>query len=115
MSDTGKYQVPEGQLSLSGPVEKLVPGTLPVRGDIAHIAMAHRYLVPHYAIPTARQVGDNGATLLLAGRDDADVVTTLAAGSPFEALDYAGEWCWGCVSPEGPSGYLRTADLAPED
>jgi len=51
----------------------------------------------------------------LAGRDDSDVVAELAAGTELEVLDIAGEWAWVCLSPEGPSGYVRIAQLAPAD
>ncbi|WP_095011590.1 hypothetical protein [Tsuneonella mangrovi] len=112
MSTTGEYGLPEGQLSLSGPVVRPEPGTLPIRGDLAHIALADRYLVAAYVVPVVREIGPAGAPLLINPRDDAEAVTLLEAGTRFEALDYAGDWCWGCVGPDGPSGYLRTALLA---
>lgn len=109
----GEYPLPEGQLSLSGPVDRPAAGTLPIRGDLAHIALANRYLVAHYVAPQVRAIGTAGAALLCQPRDDSDAVTELAPGEKFEALDYSGEWCWGCRGPEGPSGYLRTALLVP--
>jgi hypothetical protein len=105
------YAVPEGVLGLSGPVEKPLPGTLPLRGDLAHIALAGRYLAAHYVIPHVHAVGAAGAGLRLNPRADADVFTTLAAGSRFELLDVAGEWVWGCPGPQGPSGWCRASDL----
>lgn len=112
MTNTGEYTLPVGQLSLSGPVARPEPGTLPLRGDIAHIALANRYLVAAYVIPIPRKIGAAGAQLLLTPSDTAEVVTTLEPGARFEALDYAGDWCWGCCGPEGPSGYLPIAQLA---
>ena len=112
MTTTGAYPLPEGQLSLSGPVERPDTGSLPIRGDLAHIALANRYLVAHYVMPQPREIGSEGAVLLSQPRDGSDKVAELSAGAPFEALDYAGEWCWGCCGPEGPTGYLRTALLA---
>ena len=114
MTETGKYPLPEGQLSLSGPVSRPATGTLPIRGDLAHIALADSYLVAHYVMPQPRRLGPDGATLLCQPRDGSDLVTTLAGGADFEALDYSGEWCWGCCGPQGPSGYVRIADLAPQ-
>lgn len=113
MSDATQYQVPTGQLGLTGPVVRPAPGTLPLRGDIAHIALAERYLVPHYAVPQVRSVGGDAVTLRLNPRDDAQPVAELAAGSRFELLDTAGAWCWGGVGPEGPSGWLPAAALVP--
>jgi hypothetical protein len=113
VSDVTQYQVPTGQLGLSGPVVRPAPGTLPLRGDIAHIALADRYLVPHYAVPQVRTVGEEAVALRLNPRDDADAVTELAAGGRFELLDTAGAWCWGAVGPEGPSGWLPAAALTP--
>ncbi|MFA9199636.1 MAG: hypothetical protein ACEQR8_00395 [Cypionkella sp.] len=112
MTQASAYPLPQGQLSRAGPVARPAPGTLPIRGDLAHIALANRYLVAHYVVPEARTIGADGATLLCHPRDGAEPVTELAPGTPFEALDYAGDWCWGCCGPEGPTGYLRTALLA---
>lgn len=112
MTETRRYLLPEGQLSLAGPVARPAPGTLPIRGDLAHIALARRYLVAHYVMPEERIVGAEGADLLSQPRDGAEPVAHLAPGTMLEVLDYAGDWCWGCRGPEGPTGYLRTALLA---
>jgi hypothetical protein len=113
VTEPGEYPLPEGQLSLAGPVARPAIGTLPIRGDLAHIALANRYLVAHYVVPQPRRIGAEGATLLCHPREGSEPVTELAPGEAFEALDYSGEWCWGCRGPEGPSGYLRTAALEP--
>lgn len=113
MTTTGAYDLPEDQLSLSGPVDRPAPDTLPIRGDLAHIALARRYLVAHYVVPQPRTIGQAGADLLSHPRDGAETVASLGPGAAFEALDYAGDWCWGCRGPEGPTGYLRTALLEP--
>jgi hypothetical protein len=111
--DNTQYAVPEGVLGLKGPVEKPAPGTLPLRGDLAHIALAGSHLAAHYVIPHVRAVGGAGAGLRLTPRDDAEVFTTLAPASRFELLDVAGEWVWGCPGPQGPSGWCRASELAP--
>ena len=90
------------------------PGTLPVRGDLAHIAMADRYLVPHYVVPHRYTTGPDGAQLLLIADAASQVLVNLAPGTAFEVLDLAGEWYWGCVGPEGPSGYITKSQLAPQ-
>lgn len=113
MTKIGDYDIPAGQLSLSGPVVRPAVGTLPIRGDLAHIALATRYLCAHYVVPQPRRIGSAPAVLLCLPREGSDPVATLEPGTPFEALDYAGAWCWGCCGPEGPSGYLPTAQLAP--
>jgi hypothetical protein len=110
-----EYPLPQGQLSLKGPVDRPAVGTLPIRGDLAHIALADTYLVANYVMPQPRAIGPEGATLLCLPREGADVVTSLEPGAAFEALDYAGDWCWGCLGPQGPSGYLPIAALAPQD
>ncbi|HSJ77735.1 MAG TPA: hypothetical protein VK913_03270, partial [Erythrobacter sp.] len=109
-----EYAVPQGVLGLKGPVEKPVPGTLPLRGDLAHIALAGTHLAAHYVIPHVRIVGDSGAGLRLAPRDDSEVFARLEADSRFELLDVAGEWAWGCSGPSGPSGWCRAGELAPQ-
>jgi hypothetical protein len=113
VTETGKYQIPDGQLSLSGPVVRPATGTLPIRGDLAHIALADRYLVANYVMPQPRAVGPEGATLLCLPREESDEVTRLAPGAEIEALDYSGDWCWASCGAEGPSGYLRITELAP--
>lgn len=113
MSVATEYHLPEGTIGLEGPVVRPAPGTLPLRGDLAHIALAGRYLAAHYVVPQPREIGPEGAALHLIPRDDSEVVVRLDPGTAVEALDYAGDWCWATRGPEGPSGYLRTALLAP--
>ena len=110
MNDKAKYEVPSGQLALSGPVVRPDHASLPIRGDIAHVALASRYLVAAYVVPIERTLART-AGLLAQPRADADVVGTLAAGTRFEVLDIAGAWAWGCLGPEGPTGYLPLAAL----
>lgn len=112
--DGTEYGVPQGVLGLKGPVDKPAPGTLPLRGDLAHIALAATHLAAHYVIPQVRVVGADGASLRLAPRDDSEAFAQLASGSRFELLDVAGVWVWGCPGPAGPSGWCRATELAPE-
>ena len=114
LSEAANYNLPTGIVGLKGPVEKPTPGTLPLRGDLAHIALADHFLAAHYVIPHERRIGDADVVLKIAMRDDADDGATLAAGSKIELLDQAGDWLWVTVGPEGPSGYLRLGALAPD-
>lgn len=109
-----EYAVPTGVLGLKGPVERPAPGTLPLRGDLAHIALAGTHLAAHYVLPHVRSVGDAGAGLRLAPRDDSEIFTRLEPGSRFELLDVAGDWAWGCPGPQGPSGWCRTSEITQE-
>jgi len=115
-STTGEseYAVPSGVLGLRGPVERPEPGTLPLRGDLAHIALAGQHLAAHYVIPHVRSLGENGTQLHLLPREDSEVLHRLGPGTRFEVLDIAGDWAWGCIGPEGPSGYCHAGDLAPQ-
>lgn len=113
MSDTASYPLPQGQLSLSGPRTRPAVGTLPIRGDLAHIALATRYLCAHYVVPQVRTIAAGGSTLLCQPRTGSDPVIPLESGTVIEALDYAGSWCWGCLGPDGPSGYLPMTSLEP--
>ena len=78
LADTTDYQPPAGQVGLTGPVTRPAPGTLPLRGDLAHLALAGRFLVPHYAVPRARAVGPEGAPLHLAADGSSDTLAQLA-------------------------------------
>lgn len=106
MSESAQYPIPRGQLALSGPVARPEPGTLPIRGDVAHIALASRYLVPHYVVPQVLAVARGPAPILLAMDPNAAPVAVLAAGDRFEALDITSNWVWGACGPDGPSGYV---------
>lgn len=110
MSEDAAYPIPQGQLSLSGPVARPAPGTLPIRGDVAHIALATRYLVPHYVVPKLLDVASGPAPIHLAMDAASEVIATLDTGERFEALDITSNWVWGACGPDGPSGYVaRTA------
>jgi hypothetical protein len=98
--------IPAGQLSLSGPAEKLDAAHWPVRGDLAHIRLAGRCFVPHYAVPMERWVVAGGAMLLAANSADAELREALAGGTLFNVLDMAGDWAWGQVGEDGFVGYV---------
>lgn len=87
-------------------------GTLPLRGDMAHIALAERFLVPHYVQPHRRRIGSEGGQLRRNPQAEGEIVLLLTPDTLFEALDYAGGWCWGCLGPDGPAGYVPLSALA---
>jgi hypothetical protein len=103
--------IPSGQLALSGPAEKLDAGHWPVRGDLAHIRLAGRCFVPHYAVPMEHVVKAGGAKLLAASKADADLREVLDEGAVFNVLDIAGGWAWGQVGEDGFVGYLPMSML----
>lgn len=105
--------IPTGQLSLSGPAEKLDAAHWPVRGDLAHIRLAGRCFVPHYAVPMPRTVVPAGAKLFALNSKDAEVREVLGAGTVFNVLDITGGWAWGQVGEDGFVGYLPLAALSP--
>ncbi|MEY4239765.1 MAG: hypothetical protein RL339_2366 [Pseudomonadota bacterium] len=98
--------IPEGQYGLTGPAEKLDAAHWPVRGDLAHIRLAGRCFVPHYAVPMPRKVVAGGANLLAANKSDAELREVLAGGTVFNVLDFTGGWAWGQVGEDGFVGYL---------
>ena len=103
--------IPTGQLSLAGPAEKLDAAHWPVRGDLAHIRLAGRCFVPHYAVPMEREVVPCGAKLFALGSKDAEVRDVLNGGAPFNVLDITGNWAWGQVGDDGFVGYLPVEAL----
>lgn len=95
--------------ALAGPADKSDPN-LPVRGDLAHIKLAGRYFVPHYAVPMPHRA--RAATVVRsAERLDADQVAPLEAGARFDVLDFSGGWAWGSVGEDGPVGYVQQDTL----
>jgi hypothetical protein len=102
----------QGLLVLSGPSLAADPRRLPVRGDLAHIRLAGRCFVPHYAVPMPHRA-KAGAVLLAQGRNGAEVLAVLSQGTVFEVLDIAGAWAWGQVGEDGFVGYVAQAELEP--
>lgn len=98
---------PLGPIVLSGPVAKPDALSVPLRGDLAHIGLAGRYFVPHYAVPQPRSVMPGGAPLRREPKESAEEICVLMEGDSFEVLELAGGWAWGCLSLEGPVGYIR--------
>ena len=102
--------VPTQELALTGPSEKLDDAHWPARGDLAHIRLAGKVFVPHYAAPMAHALAEPAA-LLSAPRADAEVREEAPAGAPFNVLDIAGKWAWGQIGEDGCVGYLPVASL----
>ncbi len=107
MNDPKPNTPVEGPFCLSGPVDWPEKGTLPLRRDLAHIALATQFLVANYAQPTVMHIGSHPAPLIRSTKDEDDVIEMLEPGSAFEALDVTTTWVWGCLGPEGPSGYVK--------
>ena len=97
---------PNDQFTLSAPSEKLDAAHWPVRGDLAHIRLAGRCFVPHYAVPMPHVVKAPGAALRKLAQAQADVLEELQAGDGFDVLDMSGGWCWGQVVNDGYVGYI---------
>lgn len=105
--------IPDGELSLSGPSAPLDAAHWPVRGDLAHIKLAGRVFVPHYAVPMPRLIVAGGAALHTAAAATADVREALPGGTCFNVLDLAGGWAWGQVGDDGCVGYVPLTALEP--
>lgn len=102
----------QGQLALTGPSVTAEPGHLPVRGDLAHIALAGRYFVPHYAVPMPHVVIAE-ALLRKAAKPDSEEICVLGEGAGFDVLDISGGWVWGQFGEGGPVGYVPLEKLKP--
>jgi Bacterial dipeptidyl-peptidase Sh3 domain len=103
--------IPTGQLSLSGPSEKLDAPHWPVRGDLAHVRLAGKVFVPHYAEPMEMTVVPCGAKLLAEPRAGSEVRAELGGNSAFNVLDLTGGWAWGQIGEDGFVGYVPMAAL----
>ena len=103
----------QGPFALTGPVDRAQAAGLPLRGDLAHIGLAGKHFVPHYAVPQPRAILPGGASLRAAPSQDAEELCVLMEGDSFELLDITGTWAWGCLSLEGPVGYLHIDRLEP--
>ncbi|HSQ94622.1 MAG TPA: SH3 domain-containing protein [Croceibacterium sp.] len=103
----------QGPFALAGPAARPDCRTVPLRGDLAHIGLAGKYFVPHYAVPQPRTVLPGGAPLRVSTDEGAEELCILLEGDSFEVLDVAGGWAWGCLSLEGPVGYVHLDRLEP--
>lgn len=106
-STTSEDTFMQGPFTLSGAVTRPDPRAVPLRGDLAHIGLAGQYFVPHYAVPQPRTVMPGGAPLLADREDGGEELCVLLEGDSFEVLDVTGNWAWGCLSLDGPVGYVR--------
>lgn len=97
--------------ALAGPSPQIEAARLPVRGDLAHIRMAGKYFVPHYAVPMPATLPE-GADLLASLKTDAPSLASLAAGGAFDVLDISGAWAWGECPETGLVGYVPLARLS---
>ncbi|MFM5884386.1 MAG: SH3 domain-containing protein [Novosphingobium sp.] len=107
-----EYAIPAEQLRLSGPSEKLDAPHWPVRGDLAHIRLAGRVFVPHYAVPMERKIVPAGAKLFALNSKDSEVRQMLGGNSLFNVLDITGGWAWGQVGDDGFVGYVPVEALS---
>ncbi|WP_343222215.1 SH3 domain-containing protein [Novosphingobium profundi] len=109
MTNDDSYTRPfsiEGMLAMTGPSIAADPRRLPLRGDLAHIKLAGRCFVPHYAVPIAYTV-KAGARLQAASSREAEVLAEPGAGEVYNVLDIAGEWAWGQLGEDGFVGYMH--------
>ena len=84
-----------------------------MRGDLAHVRLAGRVFVPHYAVPMERKIVSGGADLRVAGAVDAELREALPGGTTFNVLDMSGGWAWGQVGEQGFVGYVPLDALEP--
>lgn len=105
MTDTA--HAAQGPFVLAGPIVRPDPQQVPLRGDLAHISLAGKHFVPHYAVPQPRSVLPGGAPLYAESDSTSQELCVLLEGDSFEVLDASREWAWGCLSLEGPVGYIR--------
>jgi hypothetical protein len=106
MSGTDETR-PRNSYALTGPQPKAEPGRTPLRGDLAHIGLAGKYFVPHYAVPQPRSVMPGGASLMTGTGEGATEMCSLMEGDSFEVLEVTGAWAWGCLGLDGPVGYIH--------
>ena len=108
---------PDGQLALTGPSQCAKAPRMAVRGDLAHIGLAGKCFVPHYAVPVPYRVGARGAALMPRAEQAGEPLAILPASSRFDVLDIAGAWAWGqCADADGASdglvGYVSLSELS---
>src|SRR5690606_37070968 len=92
--------------ALSGPEPKAEPGRTPLRGELAHIGLAGKFFVPHYAVPQPSAGMPGGAPLPSAlGEGGVGMCMPIEEAS-LEVLDIVGTWVGGWLTLEGPVCYV---------
>ena len=97
-------------LTLSGPIVSTNLDRVALRGDLAHIKLAGRYFVPHYAVPMPHVV-TRPMWLRAASSLASPEICELSTGGSFDVLDMAGDWAWGQYGEDGPVGYVLLSNL----
>lgn len=109
---------PGRSFALSGPSRQADPAVTPVRGDLAHVRLAGKVFVPHYAVPMPHRAR-LATAIHEAPRVEAPPVGAVAEGTVFDVLDIAGDWAWGLAAGDGgaaedcPVGYVPLSALDP--
>ncbi len=91
----------------------------PVRGDLAHVALAGKVFVPHYAVPMPHRA-TMAVPVMESIAGDARPVGALSEGGIFAVLDMAGSHAWGMIMGDaegefGPVGYVPLDALEAQD
>lgn len=105
---------------LSGVSTRFDPAHTPVRGDLAHVLLAGKVFVPHYAVPMPH-AAVQATPVYQKAAIDAQPLGAVVEGGVFDVLDMAGDWAWGVIAGEqggdplefGPVGYVPLALLRP--
>ncbi|MBK5263772.1 MAG: C40 family peptidase [Alphaproteobacteria bacterium] len=82
-----------------------------IRGDLADIALAGRYFVPHYSCPQGFSVTAPRTAIRIKGDAASTAVSELLHGETFQAIDIAGGWAWGYSAHDNYVGYVRADQL----
>lgn len=96
---------------LSGTAAKLDPRVNAYRSDLADISLAGRIIAPHYARAMPREAIE-AATVHAAPSTESEQVASLAPGTIFAVLEFAGGWAWGFVQDDRLVGYVPATALS---
>lgn len=91
---------------LNGPAPHYDRRLIAARSDLADIALADHFLVPHYAIARAWQCLDNHVAIMPSPSEKSVAVSELIFGEYFCVLEVSGGWCWGYSTHDHYCGYI---------
>ncbi|MBR0551225.1 C40 family peptidase [Stakelama marina] len=98
------------RFSLSGRSARIDPRVAAVRSDLADIRLAERVFAPHYAAALTRTVALQ-SPLRGAASSDAEPVSEILPGEPFDMLEISRDWAWGRSPVDGAVGYVELSAL----
>src|SRR3546814_5354521 len=82
-----------------------------MRGDLSDVALAVRYVAPHYSCPQTFSLTAPRVAIRSKAHMSSTAISELLHGEMFQAIDIAGGWAWGYCVHDHYVGYIPVDTL----